>query len=471
MPNASNNNPFKDCDIRGKYPSEVHERLFQSVGYRLGGAVANAKGLDGFRYELIVAGDARPTTQGLKESLFAGLAEHDIPILDLGVVPTPVTYWTKARRRSLACAIVTASHNPPDWNGLKVMIGGFPPTPDCIQQLAVPADEFISQTSAKATNIQILENTVDDYCTELIESRKNHGIDKLKIVLDPGNGLQTLTAPRVFDTLGAELVIINGRLDGTYPDRHPDSAPAKNLTALSQAVLQEKANLGFAFDGDGDRINVVDNRGRVLGAERLTMLLMQGPLKPAPDQSVILDIKCSMQLERLALACGGRPERCKSGHAYMKQAVLEKDACFGIELSGHLFWGQLEGRDDPLYTALLLAEQYAKSDKSLADTVDALMPMLMTPDIRIPARSDEIDRILTRCEEGIESSQVETLDGVRLVWEDGWLVVRRSITEPKFTLRLEGDSEDSLHEVGERFLEVFPQYRQEIEDAIRSTLQ
>jgi phosphomannomutase/phosphoglucomutase len=397
----------------------------------------------------------------------AGLALHDLDIIDLGVLPTPVIYWAKSELSARACAAITASHNPPGWNGLKIMNGEWPPTPEEIRVLGDESDGDDLFTRKRRGKIDSWNSCVETYIERLITSFSGRGVGVLSVVLDPGNGCQAGIASRVFSNLGAKVNALHDRRDGTFPERHPDSAIPEHLRKLRDSVVEHGADLGVAFDGDGDRLSVVDDQGRVLGAERLGMVLLEGPLRPGPNVPVIIDLKCSMRLERLAREFGGVPERSKSGHAFMKRMVMERAAVVGVELSGHIFLGSLGGRDDPLHTALLLCVHLVNLGQPLSVIVDKLPAMYMTEDVRVPMDAEDMDRILATCMAGLPGARVETLDGVRLLWEEGWLLVRRSITEPKVTIRLEGERIEDLQRIADRFLRVFPELGPHLEPAIR----
>ncbi len=464
---------FKECDIRGRYPDDVDETLFTHLGVTFGAEVMVRHGERCPEPLVVVGGDARPTTPNLKECFMRGLGVHGLRVLDVGVAATPVVYWAKAARQAEACATITASHNPPDWNGLKVMNGDMPPTPEDILVLARPPQREASVTPS--TSVEEWGDVQNDYIDWITDRFADCDLSGRPVVLDPGNGCQAGLACEVFRKLGAEVHELHGRLDGTFPDRHPDSARPEHLGALCGAVVERNAALGVAFDGDGDRLAVVDNRGRVLGAEQLGMLMLQGPLSPASPgkptgTDVILDLKCSMRLEQVARDLGGVPVRCKSGHAYMKRTMQERSAGLGVEVSGHVFLGCLDGRDDPLYTALLLTAFLSEEERTLSDWVDALPAMYVTRDVRLPMAREAIDSVLNSCRAGFDGAEVQTLDGVRLVWENGWALVRRSITEPKITVRLEGETPEDLEAIGGRFRRRFPQLEDAIGVAVRGTL-
>ena len=458
---------FKDCDIRGTYPEQVNEDIFARVGREFGRLVA-AETVDGQSGpSIVISGDGRNSTHTLMEATIRGLSAAPIDIVDLGYpLPTPAVYWAKDHLGAQASAIVTASHNPANWDGLKVMNGEMPPRPDDIGWLADRASASAEVPSSGPGRVRKLETVAEDYMAAMVARFGGQRLDGLKVVVDPGNGCMSGIASRVLRDLGAETVAIYDEIDPVFSQRNPDCAVAENLSVLVRTVVDEGAAFGVGFDGDGDRIAVVDDKGRLLGSERLAMILFEGAV-PTGDSNVILDIKCSMHLDRAIAAHGGTPHRCKSGHAYMKRMVLEEGAVAGVELSGHVFLGEINGRDDPLHVSLLLAGWLASQDRPLSAFVDGFPAMYMTDDIRIAMDKAEIDDLLADCAEGLAGAEVQTIDGIRLVWPNGWLLVRRSITEPKVTIRLEGESVQDLHRIGATFADRFPQLRNDIESATR----
>lgn len=456
----------KDCDIRGRYPEEVNEALFLQLGKAFGRQVVSSAHGEQGKPSVVLGCDDRPSTPALKKNFLTGLKAHDLRIMDLGVVPTPVVYWAKERAEAQASAVITASHNPPKFNGLKVMNGMKPPTPDMIWALAEEkVEEEISQFPAPV-EVKGWPDAIETYKSEIRERFSGSGIDTLSVVLDPGTGCQSGVASEVFRKLGAKVIALHDHLDGTFPERHPDCAIPEHLVTLMGAVRDSGADLGVAFDGDGDRMAAVDDLGRILASEHLGMILLKGPLRPDPGMPVIIDTKCSMHLDRLVNELQGKPIRCKSGHAYMKEMVLEKGAIMGVELSGHLFLGRLNGRDDPLYTALMLAQYLAGETSPLSSLVDSMPRMIMTKDLRIPMAGEEMERIIEGLKRGPEGARVEMLDGVRLVWDHGWLLARRSITEPKITIRWEGETLEDLKRIGRVLAENFQRLSPHVERAL-----
>ena len=454
----------KDCDIRGKYPEEVNEALFLQLGKAFGRQVTSSAHGDQGKVTVVVGCDDRPSTPALKKSFLTGLTAHDLRIMDLGVVPTPVVYWAKEKAEAQASAIITASHNPPEFNGLKVMDGKRPPTPDMIRALAEQKGG-ISLRSGPG-DLRPWPEVLATYKSEMIDGFTGHGIENLSIVLDPGTGCQSGVASGIFKGLGARVLALHDHLDGTFPERHPDCAIVEHLAPLMSAVLESSADFGVAFDGDGDRMAVVDDLGRIVASEHLGMVLLKGPLHLEPETPVIIDLKCSMHLDRLVRQLQGRPIRCKSGHAYMKDMVIEKGAIMGVELSGHVFLGRLKGRDDPLYTALILAEYLSGETRPLSSLVDALPRMIMTKDLRISMASEEMEHIIDGLKQGLEGARVEMLDGVRLIWDHGWLLARKSITEPKITIRWEGETVEDLKWIGQLLAGNFKNLSLDVEKAL-----
>jgi len=462
-----NTDAFKDCDIRGTTPDQVNEDIFARVGRDFGQLIAADKAGAPSEATVVIGGDGRHSTSALLAAAIKGLSASPIRITALGNrVPTPVVYWAKDHLAAHASAIVTASHNPPHWNGLKVMRGDLPPRPEDISDLADTASANAAIPTAAAARVQVIEAIARDYTQSLLEEFGSQSLSGLKIVVDPGNGCQSGVASKVLADLGAEVIALHDRIDPDFSERDPDCAVAENLADLVRTVPAQGADFGVGFDGDGDRLALVDDTGRILGSERLAMLLFQGAVPLGEGDTVILDNKCSMHLDRIITSVGATPIRCKSGHAYMKRMVLDQGAVAGVELSGHVFLGAINGRDDPLYTTLLLARWLARQDRPMSAFVDAFPRMFMTSDIRIEMAKADIDSLLADCTEGFDGAEVQTIDGARLIWPYGWLLVRRSITEPKVTIRLEGETAADLAKIGEAFTDRFSYLRAHIDAAL-----
>ena len=470
MPRLKNLTAFKDCDIRGKYPAHVNEALFAHVGASFGSLIARQTFSGCHPGTLVLGNDNRLSTPALKRHFLRGVLAHPIVVVDLGQIPTPVVYWAKTQLKGQASAVITASHNPADYNGLKVTNGPHPPTPKDILALAVINKGPWATADDIKKKLMPWTEALTRYLQDLESRTINCNLSGLKIVVDAGGGCQAGVASSLFRRLGANVTALHDTADGHFLHRHPDCAIPAHLEDLVQAVRTLQADIGIAFDGDGDRLAVVDDTGQVLGAERVGMILLQGPLPLQRGAPVILDVKCSMQLERMARAAGALPQRCKSGHAHMKNMVIARNALMGVELSGHIFLQAIEGRDDPLFTALMLCRYLAETRSVLSQLAAGLPEMVMSPDIRVALSAAAIKRTIETCGEGMDGAEVETMDGVRLVWENGWILVRRSITEPKITIRMEGEKRSDLEQLASRFIKVFPDLSAAVRAALGKTL-
>lgn len=454
--------PIKECDVRGEYPSEVNESLFDQLAQNFGHMVANSNFENLDPKTVVVGGDGRTSTPSLKEKVLAGLVNQGLQVIHLeDPVPTPVIYWAKQQIKAQAVAIVTASHNQPSWNGLKVMNGPHPPGPKDILALA----NRHSPAAAIPGASRSWKGVHQDYIDAKIQLFSSNDLSSLKIVVDPGNGCQAGVAAKALAELKTQVVEIHGTLDGRFPERHPDCSIKEHLADLAKAVVSENADLGIAFDGDGDRLAVVDNTGRFIPPEQVAMILLQGHLKPTGGRSVVIDIKSTMHFDNVVKAMGGVPIRCRSGHAYMKEAVIANQAILGSEVSGHHFLGDLKGLDDPLHVALVLCSDLAKESSSLSELINTLPTIYMTPDLRMAMEEDDINSVLEGCQT-FPNVEIEKIDGIRLLWPDGWFLARRSVTEQALTFRLEGQSPEVLQRIADQMIKTLPLIAKKVNQGI-----
>jgi phosphomannomutase/phosphoglucomutase len=456
------NPALRECDIRGPCGEQVTAPLFALAGRNFARALATRRFPRMSPGTVVVGGDGRRSTPELRAALVEGLVACGASVFDApGPLPTPALYWLRDTLRAQGVAIVTASHSPPDWNGLKIMNGPSPPTPKDVAALA-------TEPPAPATrngNRHVVEHTIDLYIAARIGAFSARGLSGLPVVVDPGCGCQAGVATRAFAELDAQVTPLHDAIDPEFRGRHPDSAVPRHLTALAAKVLETRAAIGVAFDGDGDRLAIVDDRGRFVAAEKVAMLLIEGPLALQPQDVVVLDVKASMQLERAVTRRGGIAVRSRSGHAYIKRVVMGRNAVLGSEVSGHLFFGALNGIDDPLHAALLLTQWLVDGHGPLSERIDALPVFHLSPDLRLKIPAWDIDQLLASLPERFAGAEIERIDGVRIVWPEGWMLARRSITEPVLTLRFEGVDAPSLQAIRQRFVAAYPALRVAVEDA------
>jgi len=424
---------FKDCDIRGVYGSELNEEtallLGRAVGTKLEGR------------SVVVGGDLRPSTPSLKAALIEGLLASGAEVTDLGILPTPAFYFGKKRLGAYGGVMVTASHNPPRYNGFKLIFGDLPVIPEDLQAIArqMNLGEFI-QGQGTYHQAEIMPDYIAFLCAAFPSLKAQH------IVVDAGNGSLSLVAPQVLRQLGQKVEELYCIPDGTFPHRDPNPAIPSHLGDVCQRVLDVGAELGAAYDGDGDRVIFVDGRGRVQPADRTLVLFIRYLLRRHPGASVVYDLKSSSVVAEETLAAGGRPLMERSGHAFIKRRLLTEGAILGGEISGHYFFGELGG-DDALYATLFLLKVLGDLNVSFAEAMDTVPAYPITPDLRIPCTAERARRILEELREVFSDYPLDTLDGVRIQFPRGWALARISVTEPLITLRFEAHSTEELQRI------------------------
>ncbi|MGB9620381.1 MAG: phosphomannomutase/phosphoglucomutase, partial [Armatimonadota bacterium] len=338
---------FKACDIRGVYPSEIDEDTSWRIGRAIGTILGSA--------EVVLGGDVRLSTPALKSALARGLVESGCRVMDVGIVPTPAFYFARRRLQTAGGVMVTASHNPPEYNGFKIVLGELPITEAELARIHVLAE---SGDFEQARGEIVAHDILPDYEAWLAESagRLIRDMGRVpKVVIDCGNGCYSHTAPEIYRRLSIPFVPLFCEPDGAFPNRSPNSAVSYNLTALCEAVAREKADLGVAFDGDGDRVSFVDEHGVFLPADHaIAIVARHMPDGIRPGDKVVLDQKCSAAVHDVVRALGAVPLMEKSGHTFIKTRMIIENARFGGEISGHLFYRELGGGDDGLYSAIVM---------------------------------------------------------------------------------------------------------------------
>jgi phosphomannomutase / phosphoglucomutase len=445
---------WKPCDLRGKYPEEVSPQLLRRIGARLASDLPP-------RARVLIGGDFRLSTPQLKAALADGLARGGACVLDAGQLPTPVAYFAHARCRTDAVLIVTGSHNPADHNGLKLMIGGLPPTEDDLQRLRASLDR--APEGRGGGSVEPLD-PVPEY-QRWIGARWAGlaSAGPLHVVLDAGNGAWSGIAPDIFEQLGFRVTPLFCQVDGRFPNRPPDCSRAGNLHELSQTVVRKQADLGIAWDGDGDRVAFVAGDGRFVAADRVSLLLIRRLLSDhAGAERIVYDIKLSDVLRRTTEELGSTPIMERSGHTFIKRRMIEQDCLLGCEASGHYFLRELGGGDDGLFTALLMADIVARHG-GLKRLVDALPGMFVSRDLRFPQSRVGYDEIVGRLREALAPARETHLDGTRLETPDGFVLVRRSVTEPVVTFRMEGFDEAGYARLASECARALPEFSSEVE--------
>ncbi len=437
---------FKSCDIRGVYGPELDE----GTAYRLGRAVGTR--MRGQR--IVVAGDLRLSTPPLKAALTNGLYVSGAHIVDLGVIPTPAFYFGKRELKAPGGIMVTASHNPAEYNGFKLVLGDLPIQPQDLQELAREMREGEFSTQEGTYHQQGILEVYTEHLLSAFPDLRPH-----RIVVDAGNGSMGPVAPDVLRRAGQRVIELYCEPDGSFPHRDPNPAVPQHLHDLSQKVLKTEAELGAAYDGDGDRVVFVNERGETQPAEGVLALFIRHLLPQYPGAKVVYDLKSSSVVEEETRAAGGRPIMEKSGHAFIKRRLMEEEALLGGEVSGHYFFAQMRG-DDALYATLLSLKILDDCEVSLGQALDSVSTYPITPDIRLPCPPEKAQCIIEQLEAAFSEHPLDTLDGVRIQFPHGWALARLSVTEPVITLRFEAHSEGELQEIKHQVRQASPLLRE-----------
>ena len=442
---------FKACDIRGVYGRDLTDEIVYKIGRSLGTLLGDRL--------VITGGDVRISTPALKSSLIRGISESGSSVIDVGLIPTPAFYYAKSYLKADAGAMVTASHNPPEFNGLKLVLGPLPITEEELNEVKKVAEAGDYTRGNGSVRTFDIVPSYQAYIKSAAPAAKN--ASAFKVVVDCGNGCFSGPAPGVFRSFGYRTEELFCTPDGTFPNRSPNSALPKALEALSRTVRHAKAHLGVAFDGDGDRVAFVDHWGRSLQSDKAIIILARHLLADHPGEKVVYDLKCSSVVPEAILQAGGVPIPERSGHTFLKTRVIAEDAVFGGELSGHYFYRKLAGGDDGLYSALVMAAILANTGASLAELADAIPEYVTTPDIRVAFEGDR-HGIIERIAGSFPEERISRLDGVRVDFPGGWGLIRASVTEPVLTLRFEAESRECLDEIMDEFLAPAPEIQRSV---------
>jgi len=437
---------FRAYDIRGIVPDELDEDLVTRIGRAIGTLAGELE-----QQALIVGCDGRQTSPAIKNNLVKALLDSGRDVIDIGVVPTPLLYYATCTLSTQSGIMVTGSHNPPEYNGLKITINGAPLAGDDIVALRDRvAEGKFSEGAGRLVKQDLRSEYIDTIVSDMAIAAP------LKIVVDAGNGVAGGVAPQLLEEMGCEVIPLYCDVDGSFPNHHPDPSIDANLADLQAKVREEGADFGVAYDGDGDRMAVVTDTGEIVRTDKLLMLFAQDVVSRNPGSDVVFDVKCSRHLTQLVSRYGGRPILWKTGHAFMRQKVLETGALLGGEFSGHIFFGERWfGFDDGMYASARLAEIVSGAGTDLTTLLSEFPDTESTPEIRIPVAEDEkfelMERFVSQCD--FSPGKVNTLDGIRVDYNDGWGLLRASNTIPALVARFEAHDADSLERIKQQFRE------------------
>ncbi len=445
---------FKAYDIRGIVGKNVDETFAEHLG-RAFGSEAVAAG----EKAVAVGRDGRLSGPGLVAALIRGLKSTGLDVVDIGAVTTPMLYYVAATRGRHGCTSgiqVTGSHNPKDYNGFKMVLSGRAIYGDDIQKLKarIETENYTVRRGRSATM-----DIGAEYTRRITRDCKL--ARPMKIVVDSGNGIPGASAPAILRALGCDVIDLYSKVDGDFPNHHPDPSKPENLQDLIKVVHATGAEVGLAFDGDGDRLGVVTAQGHIIYPDRQIILFARDILQRHKGAPIVFDVKCSQRVPVAIRQAGGKPLLWKTGHSLIKAKLRETGAPFGGEMSGHLFFGERwYGFDDATYTAARLLEILSR-EKNPSAFLDALPSSFSTPELNVPCAEGEhhavVAELLARVADGrlkFEGGEVGTIDGLRVDFADGFGLIRASNTTPVLVLRFEGHTQQALHRIEAQFMAV-----------------
>lgn len=435
---------FRAYDIRGVVP----ETLTAETAYWIGRAIGSESLAKGEPH-VSIGRDGRLSGPALVERLIQGVADSGCHVSDVGLVPTPALYYAANVLAGKSGVMLTGSHNPSNYNGFKIVIAGDTLANEQIQAL---------HTRLKTNDLTWGEGSIERvdilsrYADEIVKDIKL--AKKLKVVVDCGNGAAGVIAPQLLEALGCEVIPLFCEVDGNFPNHHPDPGKPENLVDLIAKVKETHADLGLAFDGDGDRVGVVTNTGTMVFPDRLLMLFAQDVLERNPNAEIIFDVKCTRRLTPLIKEYGGRPLMWKTGHSLIKKKMKATGALLAGEMSGHIFFKERWfGFDDGIYSAARLLEILSKQQQSAEELFETFPNDISTPEINIDVTDESKFSIIEALHDAQwgETAELTSIDGVRVDYPQGWGLVRASNTTPVLVLRFEADTEAELQRIKDVF--------------------
>jgi len=440
-----NPNIFRAYDIRGIADKDLTDGVVELIGRAYGTTMVRK----GYR-TVSVGRDVRLSSERIHNAVVGGILSTGLNVIDVGVVSTPVLYFSIVHFQTDGSVMITGSHNPIEFNGLKLNEGLLSLYGEEIQKLR----ELIEKSDFATGKGEKSQQDIVPYYKQMLKERIK--IKKsFKIVIDAGNGTAGVIAPDVFEELGCEVVRLYCEPDGTFPNHLPDPTVLKYIETLRKKVVEEKADMGIGYDGDADRVGIVDEKGRVVFADQVLAILSRDVLSRKPGSKILFDVKCSQMLPEEIEKAGGVPMMWKTGHSLLKAKMKEEGAPLAGEMSGHIFFKDgYFGFDDGIYVSFRLVQYLSTQEKRLSGLVDGLPQFVSTPEIRITCPDEDKFKVVKNLTESFkEEYEVIDVDGARVLFGDGWGLVRASNTQPILVLRFEAKTEKRLKEIKNIFKE------------------
>jgi len=446
-------NIFKAYDIRGIYDHELNNKTVKLIAKALSVIYKNKND------KIVIGRDGRLSSETLSNALIEGFLESGKDIIDIGQVPTPLLYYAVNYFKLNSGIIITGSHNPKDYNGLKIIMDGHALAGNEIQKIYenIKLKNYIQPKknhNAKLQNIKIDNIYIDELLTDININKK------LKVAIDAGNGAAGPIALEAYRKLGHEIIDLYCDVDGNFPNHHPNPSDPKNLKDLISCVKENDCDIGIAFDGDGDRCLIIDNLGKVLWPDKQMMVYAKDILSTNKNEKIVYDVKSSKDLANIVKEYEGVPVICRTGHSYIKMKMKETSAILGGEMSGHIFFkDRWYGFDDGIYAGLRMLEIVSCNNKTSSEIFMELPKSYSTPEINIPVDKDGFQHEFMEkfsCSAIIKDAEITKIDGVRADFESGWGLIRASNTTPCLVMRFEAKSEEMLKSIQDIFIkEIF----------------
>ena len=429
---------FREYDIRGKVSDDFPPELVEALGKGFGTYIKRSGG-----QEIALSGDVRLTTPDLMEQFKTGVLSTGVDVIKIGILPTPANYYSMFSLGVAGAVQITGSHNPPEFNGFKLSRDKKAVFGEAIQEIRVIIEKEDYETGEGTEASYDILTKYKRMIASKIDIKK-----RMKVVMDCGNAAGAICAPEIFKNLNVDLTELYCDVDGTFPNHHPDPTVKENLVDLISLVKQGSYDIGLAFDGDADRVGVVDETGDIVWADQLMALFLPEVVEEGDE--ILYDVKCSQALEEMIVKYGGKPVMWKTGHSLIKQRMSELNCKLGGEMSGHIFFADdYFGYDDAIYVAARIVQTLSRTDQKLSQLKAELPKYYSTPEMRLEAESDEEKFRIAK--EAVayftENYDCSTVDGVRIKFGDGWGLVRSSNTQPVIVCRFEANTAERMEEI------------------------
>lgn len=446
-------NIFREYDIRGKYPSDINEDVAYKIGLGYGSYLQEKLNQNA----CVVSHDNRLSSNTLYENLIKGLLETGITVLDYGLTTTPMNYYAR-HINNLFGIIVTASHNPKDENGFKF---SFDKYANSRGQMIQDFKEYINKGNFISKQGKLIKKDITNEYINYVINNLKLGKRRIKVVLDPANGVTATIARKIYEKLNIDLTIINEELDGNFPNHHPDPSVASNLEQLKNKVLEIHADLGIGFDGDGDRIGIVDNQGKIVAIEDYGIIILRNIIDKVNNKKFLYDAKCSHTFKDEVERLNAEAVICRTGSSYTQEKILRENIPFGIQYVGHISLNDRTfSTESAIYSSLRLIEVLSRTDKTLNELVNTIPHYFNTEEEKFLSDDTKKHIVISNIKKYCDRKNYEyiEIDGLKVLFKDSWAYVRASNTGPNITLRCESKNEQdlkNLHELFKTLIELF----------------